>query len=71
MGEPYEEDYEFTVEELLSYNLASHSNTINNVYAAAVAEFAIEQKLSAIRKTWEEKEFKVAKHMPDSVYKGL
>ena len=70
MGEPYDPEHQFTVEELLSYNLAAHASTINDVYAAAVAEYAIEQKLIKVKKLWEEREFKLAKHIPDSMYKG-
>ena len=70
MGETYDPDHEFTVEELLAYNLGAHADVINSVYAAAVAEFAIEQKLIKIRKMWSEREFKLAKHIPDSVFKG-
>ena len=71
MGETYDPEHEFTVEELLSYDLASHSTTILDVHAAAVAEYAIEQKLTKIKKLWEEREFKLAKHIPDSMYKGM
>ena len=70
MGETYDPDHEFTVEELLAYNLGAHADVINSVYAAAVAEFAIEQKLIKIRKMWSEREFKLAKHIPESVFKG-
>ena len=70
MGETYDAEHEFTVEELLAYNLGAHADVINSVYAAAVAEFAIEQKLIKIRKMWSEREFKLAKHIPESVFKG-
>lgn len=69
MGEPYDAEHQFTVEELLAYNLGSHTQTINAIYSAAVAEFSIEQKLVKIRKLWTDKEFKLAKHIPDSVFK--
>ena len=70
MGEQYDPDHEFVVEELLSYNLGAHSAIINTVYQAALAEFDIEQKLVKMRKLWEEQEFRLAKHIPDSLYKG-
>ena len=70
MGEQYDPDYKFTVEELISFRLGSHRQTIDTIYAAAVAEFVIEQKLVKIKKLWEEKEFKLAKHIPDSVYRN-
>ena len=70
MGENFDANREFTVEELLSFNLGAHADIINTVYAAAVSEFAIEQQLVKIRKMWVEREFKLAKHIPESVYKG-
>ena len=41
-----------------------------SVYQAALSEYQIEQQLNRLRKIWEEKEFKLAKHIPDSVYRG-
>ena len=70
MGEHFDANRDFTVEELLSFNLGAHADIINTVYAAAVSEFAIEQQLVKIRKMWIEREFKLAKHIPESVYKG-
>ena len=69
MGEQYDAEHEFIVEELLSYNLSSHSKLINTVYAAAVGEFAIEQRLVKVKRLWEEMEFKLAKYIPESLLK--
>ncbi|XP_064648692.1 dynein axonemal heavy chain 6-like isoform X2 [Lineus longissimus] len=68
MGEQYDPHWKFTVEDLLSYNLGQHSLLINTVYQGAVAEYDLEQKLNRVKKYWEEKQFKLAKHIPDSVY---
>ena len=70
MGEPYDPKHEFSVEELLAYNLGSHAQIITTIYSAAVSEFTIEKKLVKIRKLWQEREFKLAKHIPDSLFKG-
>jgi hypothetical protein len=68
MGEQYDPHWNFTVDDLLSYNLGQHSLLINTVYQGAVAEYDLEQKLNRVKKYWEEKQFKLAKHIPDSVY---
>lgn len=70
MGEQYDPSYKFTVEELMAYQLGSHREVIDSIYSAAIAEFAIEMKLEKVKKLWEEKDFKLAKHIPDSMYKS-
>lgn len=69
MGEQFDPEHEFIVDELLSYNLGAHSRLINTVYSAAVAEFAIEQRLVKVQRLWEDMEFKLAKFIPESVLK--
>ncbi len=69
LGEQYNPDHQFTVEELLGYDLMAHADTINSIYACAVAEYQIEQNLHKLQKTWTEKEFTLAKHLPDSLYR--
>ena len=70
MGERYEESWQFTVEELLSYNLTSHQALIDTVYARAKAEYQLEQKLTKLENLWNSSEvyFQLAKQIPDSVY---
>ena len=70
MGERYEEDWEFTVEELLGYNLAAHTGLIDAIFSRARAEYRLEQKLNRIERLWTSNDvyFKLAKHIPDSVY---
>lgn len=70
MGEKFEEDWEFTVEELLAYDLASHQGLIDAIFSRARAEYRLEQKLNKIEKLWTSNDvyFKLAKHIPDSVY---
>ena len=70
MGEPYDSSHQFVVEELLAYNLASNAAMIRSVHQAALSEFAVEQQLIKLQRMWQEKSFKVAKHIPDSVYRG-
>ncbi len=70
MGEQFDPDHEFTIQELLFYNLHANGHIINKVYRAALAENTIEQQLGKLRKLWQEKELKLAKHIPDSVYRG-
>ena len=69
MGETYNPSHQFTVNELLSYNLRSHAQNINTIYAAALAEFAIERKLAKVRKQWNSQKFKLGQHIPDSLLK--
>ena len=47
-----------------------YSRVILSVYQAALSEYQIEQQLSKLRKIWQDKEFKLAKHIPNSFYKG-
>ena len=47
-----------------------YSRVILSVYQAALSEYQIEQQLQKLRKIWQNKEFKLAKHIPDSFYKG-
>ena len=70
MGEQLDPTHQFLVDELLSYNLNLHAAMITSVYQAALSEFAVEQQLVKLQHMWQEKEFKVAKHIPDSVYRG-
>ena len=67
MGEQYDADYEFTIAELLSYNLMAHSDLITSVYAAAIAEYTIERRLMAVKHLWADQKFKLAKYIPQSV----
>ncbi|XP_013418883.1 dynein heavy chain domain-containing protein 1-like [Lingula anatina] len=68
IGEEYEPGWNVTVAELLDLNLGEHSLLINTIYTGAKSEFALEQKLVKLRKLWQEKNLKLAKHIPDSVY---
>jgi hypothetical protein len=70
MGEQYDPSYNFTVNELIELRLGSHRQFVDTVHAAAVAEHAIEVKLEKIQHLWDEKVFKLAKHIPDSMYKN-
>ncbi len=65
LGQVYQQTKMYTVSELISYNLREHSLQINSICAGAAAEFALEQCLIRLRKLWEEKEFKLAKHIPN------
>ncbi|XP_074658718.1 dynein heavy chain domain-containing protein 1-like, partial [Tubulanus polymorphus] len=68
MGEQYDASVQFTVNELLSLNIVEHSQSINTVYQAALAEYELEMKICKLKKLWEGKEFKLAKHILDSVF---
>ena len=70
MGEHFEHERHFTVEALLGYNLSTHDALITTVHKSAHAEYIIEQKLNNLKRLWEERTFKLAKHMCDSVYRG-
>ncbi|XP_062587861.1 dynein heavy chain domain-containing protein 1-like, partial [Saccostrea cucullata] len=67
MNEPYDPNRQFTVSDLLAYDLEQHSELIHQVYLGAIAEYDLELRINQISKFWEEQEFKLAKHIPDSV----
>lgn len=67
MNEPFDPNREFTVSDLLAYDLEQHSELIHQVYLGAIAEYDLELRINQISKFWEEQEFKLAKHIPDSV----
>lgn len=68
MNEAYDPKKRFTVADLLSYDLEEHSRLIHAVHLGSLAEYDLELKINHIRKFWEEREFKLAKHIPDSLF---
>ena len=70
MGETYNHTHQFTVNELLAYNLRTHAQNITTIYTAALAEYAIEHKLAKVRKQWNAQKFKLGQHIPDSLLKA-
>ena len=68
MNEPYEPSHQFTVAELMSYNLSEHEALVHATYLSAVAEYDLEQRLHKITKFWQDRQFKLAKHIPDSMF---
>ncbi|XP_052095798.1 dynein heavy chain domain-containing protein 1-like isoform X11 [Mytilus californianus] len=67
MNESYDSDKQFTVCDLLTYDLEENDQLIHSIYLGAIAEYDLELKINQISKFWEEREFKLAKHIPDSV----
>ncbi|CAG5130198.1 unnamed protein product, partial [Candidula unifasciata] len=67
MNEPYVSNHQFTVAELMSYSLSDHADTIYATYKSAVAERDFEQGLSHIVGLWQNRQFKLAKHIPESI----
>lgn len=67
MNESYDPKREFTVADLLTYDLDEHAQLIHSIYLGAVAEYDLELKIGHLKKFWEEREFKLAKHIPDSL----
>ncbi|XP_069111191.1 dynein heavy chain domain-containing protein 1-like isoform X1 [Argopecten irradians] len=67
MNETYDNMKQYTVADLLAYDLEEHAQLIHNIYLGAIEEFDLEVKITQISKLWEEREFKLAKHIPDSV----
>ena len=67
MNESYDPKREFTVADLLTYDLEEHAQLIHSIYLGAVAEYDLELKIGYLKKFWEEREFKLAKHIPDSL----
>ena len=70
MCEPYEPDHQFTVAELMSYQLSEHADLVHATYMSAIAEYDLEQRLGRITRFWQDRVFKLAKHIPDSMFKG-
>ena len=68
MNEPYMGSGQFTVAELMSYNLCDNADLVHSVYLSAVAEYDLEQQMSRIKRLWQDKNFKLAKHIPDSMF---
>lgn len=64
MGQDYDPSWEFTVANLLSFNLGRYKDLIATVCAGAAAEYALELQLNQLVRTWQEKDFKLAKHIP-------
>ncbi|KAL3832089.1 hypothetical protein ACJMK2_023767 [Sinanodonta woodiana] len=67
MNEAYDPKKQFTVADLLTYDLEEHAQLIHSIYLGAVAEYDLELKIGQIKRFWEEREFKLAKHIPDSI----
>lgn len=67
MNKPYVSNHQFTVDELMSYSLSDHSDIICATYKSAVAEYDFEQSLSRIVALWQDRQFKLAKHIPEGL----
>ena len=64
MGQEYDATMQFTVATLLSFNLAQYKDLISNICVGAAMEYALEIQLKAMIKFWQEKDFKMAQHIP-------
>lgn len=64
MGQDYDPTWQFTVADLLSFNLGRYKDLIATVCSGATAEYALEQQLERLIRGWQEKDFKLAKHIP-------
>ena len=64
MGQEFDATMQFTVATLLSFNLARYKDLISHICASAAAEYALEIQLQSLTKFWQEKDFKMAKHIP-------
>lgn len=67
MNESYDPKKQFTVADLLTYDLEEHAQLVHQIYLGAVAEYDLELKIGHMKKFWLEREFKLAKHIPDSL----
>ncbi|XP_035825634.1 dynein heavy chain domain-containing protein 1 [Aplysia californica] len=68
LNEPFDPSHQFTVAELMSYNLSDHAELVTATYLSALAEYDLEQRLNRITKFWHDRQFKLAKHIPDSMF---
>ena len=64
MGQDNDPSWEFTVADLLSFNLGRYKDLIASICAGAAAEYALELQLNHLARSWREKDFKLAKHIP-------
>ena len=64
MGQDYDPSWDFTVADLLSFNLGRYKDLITAICAGAAAEYALELQLNQLARAWQEKDFKLAKHIP-------
>ena len=64
LGQDYDPAWEFTVADLLSFNLGRYKDLIASVCAGAAAEYALEVQLTNLTRAWQERDFKLAKHIP-------
>lgn len=64
MGQDYDPTWDFTVADLLSFHLGRYKDLISAICAGAAAEYALELQLNQLARGWEEKDFKLAKHIP-------
>lgn len=64
MGQDNDPSWEFTVADLLSFNLGRYKHLIASICTGAAAEYALELQLNHLAQSWQEKDFKLAKHIP-------
>lgn len=69
-GHEYDPTYQYTVGDLIQLNLGICGSAAEGILAAAIAELRAEQKLCWLHNLWNEKEFKFAKHLPESLLKA-
>jgi hypothetical protein len=60
---------ELSVADVQSLGLSDHRQVIDTVYASAVAEYRVQYQLKLLQAQWDNLEFKLATHIPDSLYK--
>ncbi|KAL8594105.1 hypothetical protein ACOMHN_000817 [Nucella lapillus] len=68
ISEPYVDSSQLTVADLMSFNLSDNADLVHSVYLSAVAEYDLEQQMGRIKRLWQDKNFKLAKHIPDSMF---
>ncbi|XP_048580282.1 dynein heavy chain domain-containing protein 1 isoform X3 [Nematostella vectensis] len=64
IGQEFDSTMQFTTATLLSFNLGRYKDLIVTVCAAATKEHALELQLQQLTKSWHDKDFKLAKHIP-------
>lgn len=66
LGREYDPAKHYKVQDLINLHLSVYSQLIDGVLASAVEAYGVEQRFNKIRSFWEEREFKLAKHVLDS-----
>jgi len=70
VGREYDSSKQYKVDDLISLHLTVYHRLIDSVLSSAIDAYGVEQRFNKIRSFWMAREFKLAKHVLDSVLKS-